>query len=219
MHGDVDGENRCSARLRRFDRRHTRRRAGSHGAALRDYGRHLGVAFQAVDDLLGIWGEPTTTGKPVGNDIRLRKKSMPIVAALAAGDDAARELDALLFGEPGRGNGNSADGLWVDEQRLDGQSVDKHAWPNGNREMVVRECDRVPRALSQRGAGDAQAARPGRSGTGDMAGGSLRREGMDSGKGQGAPRRSARGLERARLSAVPRRQLADIAVYVVERES
>ena len=65
--------------------------------ALRDFGRHLGVAFQAVDDLLGIWGDPQTTGKPAGNDIRQRKKSMPIVAALAAGDDGARELDSLLF--------------------------------------------------------------------------------------------------------------------------
>ena len=65
--------------------------------ALRDFGRHLGVAFQAVDDLLGIWGDPQTTGKPAGNDIRQRKKSMPIVAALAAGDDGARELESLLF--------------------------------------------------------------------------------------------------------------------------
>ena len=65
--------------------------------ALRDFGRHLGVAFQAVDDLLGIWGDPATTGKPAGNDIRQRKKSMPIVAALAAGDDEANELRALLF--------------------------------------------------------------------------------------------------------------------------
>ena len=65
--------------------------------ALRDFGRHLGVAFQATDDLLGIWGDPATTGKPIGNDIRQRKKSMPIVAALAAGDDEAKELDALLF--------------------------------------------------------------------------------------------------------------------------
>ena len=46
--------------------------------ALRDYGRHLGLAFQAIDDLLGIWGDPATTGKPAGSDLRQRKKSMPI---------------------------------------------------------------------------------------------------------------------------------------------
>ena len=37
--------------------------------ALADYGSHLGTAFQAVDDVLGIWGEPARTGKPVGSDL------------------------------------------------------------------------------------------------------------------------------------------------------
>ena len=36
---------------------------------LRDYGDHLGLAFQAIDDMLGVWGEPSVTGKPVGNDL------------------------------------------------------------------------------------------------------------------------------------------------------
>ena len=58
--------------------------------ALRDYGRHLGLAFQAVDDLLGIWGDPARTGKPAGSDLRQRKKSMPVVSALAAGGDGGR---------------------------------------------------------------------------------------------------------------------------------
>ena len=58
--------------------------------ALRDYGRHLGLAFQAVDDLLGIWGDPSRTGKPAGSDLRQRKKSMPVVSALAAGGPECR---------------------------------------------------------------------------------------------------------------------------------
>ena len=60
--------------------------------ALRDYGRYLGLAFQAVDDLLGIWGDPAQTGKPAGSDLRQRKKSMPVVSALAAGGPEADEL-------------------------------------------------------------------------------------------------------------------------------
>jgi geranylgeranyl diphosphate synthase, type I len=36
-----------------------------------------------VDDLLGIWGRPDTTGKPVAGDLRAHKKTLPIVAALA----------------------------------------------------------------------------------------------------------------------------------------
>ncbi len=62
---------------------------------LADFGRHVGLAFQAVDDLLGIWGEPERTGKPVWSDLRARKKSLPVTAALAAPGSAARELAAL----------------------------------------------------------------------------------------------------------------------------
>ena len=44
--------------------------------ALSEYGEHLGLAFQAIDDVLGVWGDPGVTGKPVGNDLRLRKKTL-----------------------------------------------------------------------------------------------------------------------------------------------
>ncbi|HEV2783939.1 MAG TPA: polyprenyl synthetase family protein [Actinophytocola sp.] len=56
------------------------------------FGVHLGVAFQLVDDILGIWGDPAVTGKPVGADLRARKKSAPVVAALAAGTPASARL-------------------------------------------------------------------------------------------------------------------------------
>lgn len=131
--------------------------------ALRDYGRHLGVAFQAVDDLLGIWGDPAVTGKPVGNDLRQRKKSMPIVAALGAGDEEARELGKLL----------------VTEEPLSQEQVERATW-------LVEAC----------GGRDWTAARA--------------KAHLDAALGC---------LERARLSAVPRRALADFAVFVVERES
>ncbi len=55
---------------------------------LEEYGYHLGLAFQAVDDLLGIWGDPEATGKQTWSDLRQRKKSLPVVAALAAGGEA-----------------------------------------------------------------------------------------------------------------------------------
>lgn len=55
--------------------------------ALSEYGDHLGLAFQATDDVLGVWGEPSITGKPVGNDLRLRKKTLPISIANAKGFD------------------------------------------------------------------------------------------------------------------------------------
>lgn len=62
---------------------------------LRQFGEHLGLAFQLVDDLLGIWGDPATTGKPVLSDLRTRKKSLPVVAALVTGNSAARRLAQL----------------------------------------------------------------------------------------------------------------------------
>ncbi|MBB2913293.1 geranylgeranyl diphosphate synthase type I [Streptosporangium becharense] len=63
------------------------------------FGRDLGLAFQLVDDLLGIWGDPETTGKPVHSDLRSRKKSLPVVAALASGTPAGDELAVLYRGE------------------------------------------------------------------------------------------------------------------------
>ncbi|MER7490776.1 polyprenyl synthetase family protein [Streptomyces sp. NPDC126497] len=64
--------------------------------ALETYGYRLGLAFQAVDDLLGIWGDPEATGKQTWSDLRQRKKSLPVVAALAAGGHASERLGEIL---------------------------------------------------------------------------------------------------------------------------
>jgi geranylgeranyl diphosphate synthase type I len=64
--------------------------------ALARYGRQLGVAFQLVDDLLGIWGDPHRTGKPVYSDLRTGKKSLPVAYALNAGGPISRRLSELL---------------------------------------------------------------------------------------------------------------------------
>ncbi len=58
-------------------------------------GRDLGLAFQLTDDVLGIWGDPGVTGKPAGADLRARKKSLPVVAALTSGTPAGAELAGL----------------------------------------------------------------------------------------------------------------------------
>ena len=50
--------------------------------AFANCGSSLGRAFQIRDDMLGIWGNEAATGKAVGNDIRRKKKSFPIVYAL-----------------------------------------------------------------------------------------------------------------------------------------
>lgn len=73
---------------------------------LRGFGEKVGLAFQLTDDLLGIWGDPAVTGKPVFSDLQNRKKSLPVVAALTSGTTAGHELAALYLGadpldEPG----------------------------------------------------------------------------------------------------------------------
>ncbi|MGH3411775.1 MAG: polyprenyl synthetase family protein [Marmoricola sp.] len=74
-------------------------------AAYRRYGAELGLAFQLVDDLLGIWGWPERTGKPVYSDLRARKKTMPVVWSIEYGGLAGKELarwleDPREHGEP-----------------------------------------------------------------------------------------------------------------------
>lgn len=64
---------------------------------LRAFGADLGLAFQHVDDLLGIGGDPAVTGKPIHSDLRRRKKSLPVVAAMNSGTSAGRELTALYL--------------------------------------------------------------------------------------------------------------------------
>ncbi|MFG1858248.1 polyprenyl synthetase family protein [Actinomadura geliboluensis] len=68
--------------------------------ALEAFGTDLGIAFQLADDLLGIWGDPATTGKPAMSDLRSRKMSLPVVAALNSGTPEGAKL-AELYARPG----------------------------------------------------------------------------------------------------------------------
>jgi geranylgeranyl diphosphate synthase type I len=65
--------------------------------ALVTFGREVGLAFQLVDDVLGIWGDPAVTGKPVHSDLRSRKKSLPVAWA-AARPDVVGQLHGWLTG-------------------------------------------------------------------------------------------------------------------------
>jgi geranylgeranyl diphosphate synthase type I len=49
---------------------------------LSSFGKNVGIAFQLIDDLIGIIGDPKITGKAVGNDIREGKNTYPILLAL-----------------------------------------------------------------------------------------------------------------------------------------
>jgi geranylgeranyl diphosphate synthase, type I len=69
-------------------------------ASLAEFGFALGIGFQLRDDLLGIWGSREETGKAEADDIRRRKKSLPILLLM----ERASALDAqrlhTLYREP-----------------------------------------------------------------------------------------------------------------------
>ncbi|WP_235534662.1 polyprenyl synthetase family protein [Nocardioides sp. Soil777] len=74
--------------------------AGATPAQLEDlsrFGLPLGEAFQLRDDLLGVFGDPATTGKPAGDDLVEGKRTVLVALALDGTDrEAARRLDAAL---------------------------------------------------------------------------------------------------------------------------
>lgn len=69
----------------------------SRVADLARFGEPLGVAFQLRDDLLGVFGDPTATGKPVYNDIRQGKRTA-LVAELEK-DPSSAALRARVLGD------------------------------------------------------------------------------------------------------------------------
>ncbi|HXU31067.1 MAG TPA: polyprenyl synthetase family protein [Thermoanaerobaculia bacterium] len=69
-------------------------------AALCRYGRSVGEAFQLQDDLLGTFGDPERTGKPVEADLKEGKLTFLIHHALAGSAPADRATIAAALGDP-----------------------------------------------------------------------------------------------------------------------
>jgi len=67
------------------------------------YGRHIGTAFQLVDDVLDYSGDAGSLGKNVGDDLREGKPTMPLIRAMEVGTDAQRKLIAQAI-ETGDGD-------------------------------------------------------------------------------------------------------------------
>src|SRR2546423_15474262 len=56
------------------------------------FGHHLGLAFQVIDDILGVWGSAAQTGKPLGSDLKNGKKTLPTLVALKGGAAGNRRV-------------------------------------------------------------------------------------------------------------------------------
>jgi len=62
------------------------------------FGKNLGLAFQVIDDILGIWGDESKTGKSAATDIVTKKKTLPVLYGL----EQSSALHALYRdGDPG----------------------------------------------------------------------------------------------------------------------
>jgi octaprenyl-diphosphate synthase len=71
-----------------------------HRGALTRYGERLGMAFQVVDDLLDYTSDAQVTGKPSGLDLRERKMTLPLIAAMRKmGAPARARVEALFAAE------------------------------------------------------------------------------------------------------------------------
>ncbi|MBB6170968.1 geranylgeranyl diphosphate synthase type I [Nocardiopsis mwathae] len=100
---------------------------------MRGFGEQVGLAFQHVDDLLGIWGRPEVTGKPAHSDLANRKKSLPVVAALTSATRAGRDL-AELYRRDGELSG---DDLAHAAELV--ETAGGRAWSRGQADLLLTE--------------------------------------------------------------------------------
>ena len=70
-------------------------------AALARYGKHLGIAYQLIDDVLDYRSDPATRGKNLGDDLAEGKPTLPLLHALRHGDDEQRALIRLAIEQGG----------------------------------------------------------------------------------------------------------------------
>jgi len=76
--------------------------------ALAQYGRHLGVAFQIVDDLLDVRGSEAVVGKSLGTDLLKQKPTLPVISLLARVSPAERDQVLAILRES---DGHAAEAL------------------------------------------------------------------------------------------------------------
>ncbi len=118
-------------------------------AALDEYGRHLGVAYQFMDDELAVFGDPARTGKSTSSDIRSGKRTFLLQLAYAGSSEQDR---ASLDRDVGRSDLSDAGVERVRAIMRDSGALDRH------RACIVRRASDAVDALHGAGLPDALVA-------------------------------------------------------------
>ncbi|MBC5815033.1 MAG: polyprenyl synthetase family protein [Candidatus Eremiobacteraeota bacterium] len=109
-------------------------------AALRDYGLSYGIAFQMKDDLLDMTADEMKLGKPVGNDLRERKMTIPLILALERGDPEFRARVERFYD----GGEDEIAGIIVE--------IGRHGGLDGTREQIAQYAERAKLSLTPLGS-------------------------------------------------------------------
>jgi octaprenyl-diphosphate synthase len=124
--------------------------AGVDGAAersLREYGVHLGLAFQIVDDILDFTGDPAILGKPTASDLREGKATLPVLDLLKCGSARGRELVmSIVEGKSGDADAREL----VTVLRASGSLERAEALARRHAEIAVRKLDGFPLSPARR---------------------------------------------------------------------
>ena len=104
--------------------------------ALRDFGLFYGIAFQMMDDLLDLTADAQALGKPVGNDLRERKMTIPLILALSRADGTTRGMVERFYA--GKDDGTAA----VIE------AIGRFGGLDGTREQIAQYAERAKLSLA-----------------------------------------------------------------------
>jgi octaprenyl-diphosphate synthase len=116
--------------------------------ALRDFGLYYGVAFQMLDDLLDFTASEAELGKPVGNDMREHKMTIPVILALENGGSSLR--DALGRYYEGTAGGNEPVAALI-------AAVGEAGGFSRTRESIISYVERAKASLAPLGTAPARA--------------------------------------------------------------